>query len=206
MWGALSDESTGMSFRIAAGLTSALSGPNPATHDHIYIVSDSRLPQPEGPAPPTPRTGWSSYTPRYWVPFLLPPTTCRAMVEVFEPASMSVTISQCTIDSLRSLSINCTEITTSNSSSIVFVGCFAMALVLLFTQLLPSNVYFSGFTIFVLSKYTTVLPPSDCSSQVAYRRVTIHSVYEDKTSGSGQYSHSTILQIISSLFFCLGRG
>jgi hypothetical protein len=34
-----------------------------------------------------PGTGWPSYTPRYWVPFSSPPTTRRAMVEVFEPAS-----------------------------------------------------------------------------------------------------------------------
>jgi hypothetical protein len=34
-----------------------------------------------------PGTGWPSYTPRHWVPFSSPPTTRRAMVEVFEPAS-----------------------------------------------------------------------------------------------------------------------
>jgi hypothetical protein len=32
-------------------------------------------------------TGWPSYTPRHWVPFSPPPTTRRATVEVFEPAS-----------------------------------------------------------------------------------------------------------------------
>jgi hypothetical protein len=32
-------------------------------------------------------TRWPSYTPRHWVPFSWPPTTRRAMVEVFEPAS-----------------------------------------------------------------------------------------------------------------------
>jgi hypothetical protein len=31
--------------------------------------------------------GWLSYTPRHWVPFSSPPTTRRAKVEVFEPAS-----------------------------------------------------------------------------------------------------------------------
>jgi hypothetical protein len=31
-------------------------------------------------------TWWPSYTPRHWVHFLSPPTTRRAMVEVFEPA------------------------------------------------------------------------------------------------------------------------
>jgi hypothetical protein len=34
-----------------------------------------------------PGTGWPSYTPRHWVPFSSPPTTRRATVEVFEPAS-----------------------------------------------------------------------------------------------------------------------
>jgi hypothetical protein len=34
-----------------------------------------------------PRTGWPCYTPRHWVPFSSPPTTCRATVEVLDPAS-----------------------------------------------------------------------------------------------------------------------
>jgi hypothetical protein len=34
-----------------------------------------------------PGTGWPSYTPRHCIPFLSPPTTCRAMMEVFDPAS-----------------------------------------------------------------------------------------------------------------------
>jgi hypothetical protein len=32
-------------------------------------------------------TGWPSYTSRQWVPFSSPPTTRRATVELFEPAS-----------------------------------------------------------------------------------------------------------------------
>jgi hypothetical protein len=36
-----------------------------------------------------PGTGWPSYTPTHQVPFLSPPTTHRAMVEVFESASTS---------------------------------------------------------------------------------------------------------------------
>jgi hypothetical protein len=35
-----------------------------------------------------PGTGLPSYTPRHWVPFSSPPTSRRATVEVFEPASM----------------------------------------------------------------------------------------------------------------------
>jgi hypothetical protein len=34
-----------------------------------------------------PGTGWPSYTSRHWIPFWLPPTTRRATVEVFDPAS-----------------------------------------------------------------------------------------------------------------------
>jgi hypothetical protein len=65
MWGALSDERTGLSFIIAAG-------PSQRSHSRVrvpwdsrpyFTVSDSRL------------------------PFLSPPTTLRATVEVFDPAS-----------------------------------------------------------------------------------------------------------------------
>jgi hypothetical protein len=38
-----------------------------------------------------PGTEWSSYTPTHWVPFSLPPTTRKATVEVFEPASAQAT-------------------------------------------------------------------------------------------------------------------
>jgi hypothetical protein len=56
------------------------------THDHI-LLSHLRLPQPAGPGRspylyPT-GTGWPSYTPGHWVPFLSPLTTRRAAVEVF---------------------------------------------------------------------------------------------------------------------------
>jgi hypothetical protein len=34
-----------------------------------------------------PRRRWPIYTPRHWVPFSSPPTTRRATVEVFDPAS-----------------------------------------------------------------------------------------------------------------------
>jgi hypothetical protein len=47
-----------------------------------FTLSDSRLPQTWGPG-----TRWPSYIPRHWVPFSSPPTTRRATVEVFEPAS-----------------------------------------------------------------------------------------------------------------------
>jgi hypothetical protein len=56
-------------------------------HDHI-LLSHLRLPQPGEPGsriyiPPPPGTGWPSYTPGHWVPFLSPLTTRRATVVVF---------------------------------------------------------------------------------------------------------------------------
>jgi hypothetical protein len=35
----------------------------------------------------SPGTGWLGYTPEHWVPFSSPPTTRRAKVELFEPAT-----------------------------------------------------------------------------------------------------------------------
>jgi hypothetical protein len=43
----------------------------------------------------SPRTGWSSYTPRHWVPFSSPCRTCTAMVEVSNAASTWENTRQC---------------------------------------------------------------------------------------------------------------
>jgi hypothetical protein len=62
---------------------------SPRTHDHI-LLSQIRDP-PAWRARSTylypPGTGWPGYTPRHWVPFPSPPTTLRATVEEFDPAS-----------------------------------------------------------------------------------------------------------------------
>jgi hypothetical protein len=60
MWGALSDEGTGLSFKIA-------SGPRQRSHSRARVpnITDSDL----------------------WLPFSSPPTTRRNTVEVFDPAS-----------------------------------------------------------------------------------------------------------------------
>jgi hypothetical protein len=75
------------------------SGPRQRSHSQVrvpwdswtyFTVSDSRLPQPGGDRSPylyPPGTWWASYTPRQCVPFSSPPTTLKATVEVFEPAS-----------------------------------------------------------------------------------------------------------------------
>jgi hypothetical protein len=55
------------------------------THDRILLSQIPDSPNLEGQVPSG--TGWLSYTPRHWVPFSSPPTTRRATVEVFEPAS-----------------------------------------------------------------------------------------------------------------------
>jgi hypothetical protein len=58
------------------------------THDRILLsqIRDSHSLEGQVPVYP-PGAGWSSYTPRHWVPFSSPPTTRRATVEVFKPVS-----------------------------------------------------------------------------------------------------------------------
>jgi hypothetical protein len=85
MWGALSDERTGMSFTISAGPRPAqlFSGPSPAGPMTIFYCLRFYTHQ-------TWRARSRIYTPGirwHWVPFSSPLTTGRATVEVFEPAS-----------------------------------------------------------------------------------------------------------------------
>jgi hypothetical protein len=91
MWGAISDERMGLSFTVASGL-------HQHSHSRVWVLWDAWLYFTVSDLrPPTwrvrsaylypPGTGWPSYTPSLWVPFLLPPMTCRSMVEAFEPAS-----------------------------------------------------------------------------------------------------------------------
>jgi hypothetical protein len=59
------------------------------THDRILLsqIRDTPTWRPRFPYLYTPGREWSSYTPSHWVPFSSPPTTRRAAVEVFIPAS-----------------------------------------------------------------------------------------------------------------------
>jgi hypothetical protein len=59
------------------------------THDHILLsqIRDSPTWRAMFPCLYPPGTGWPGYSPRHWVPFTSPPTTRRATVEVFDPAS-----------------------------------------------------------------------------------------------------------------------
>jgi hypothetical protein len=93
MWGTLSNERMSVSFTIAAGSCQrSHSGVRVPRGSYPYFtISGSRLPQPEGSGPSiyiSQGMGWTSHTPKHWVPYLSPPTTRRAMVEVFEPASI----------------------------------------------------------------------------------------------------------------------
>jgi hypothetical protein len=60
------------------------------TRDHILLtqIQDSPTWRARSPYLCRSGTGWPSYTPKYWIPLSSPPTTRRATVELFEPASM----------------------------------------------------------------------------------------------------------------------
>jgi hypothetical protein len=66
----------------------------PRSHDHILLPEIREPPNLESQVPvhipPTPETGWPSYTSKHWIPFSITPTTRRATVEVFEPVSIRV--------------------------------------------------------------------------------------------------------------------
>jgi hypothetical protein len=89
MWGILSDEERyicNLLVQLLLGLARAVTvgSGSRRTHDHI-LLSHLRLPQPGGPGP-------RIYIPQeqgggHWVPFLSPPRTRRATVEVFQPVS-----------------------------------------------------------------------------------------------------------------------
>jgi hypothetical protein len=68
------------------------------THDHI-LLTQIRDPPPtwraRSPYLYPPGTGWPSYTPMHWDPFSSPPTTRRAVVEVFDPASTRIVYQPC---------------------------------------------------------------------------------------------------------------
>jgi hypothetical protein len=67
----------------------SFSGRRPrGTHDHILLFQIRDSPKLGGQVPVfiSPRTGLPSYSTRRCVPFSSPPTTRRAMVEVFDPA------------------------------------------------------------------------------------------------------------------------
>jgi hypothetical protein len=90
-WCTFSEERMGLSFTISAG---------PRQRSHSGVKSPAALMaifcclrfetsptwRARFPYLYPPGTGWLSYTPRHRVPFLLPPTTRRVTVVVYEPA------------------------------------------------------------------------------------------------------------------------
>jgi hypothetical protein len=101
----LSDERMGLLFTIVAGLASTviLRSKSCWTHDYILLshIWDPPTWRVRSPHLYSPGTGWPGYNPTQWVSFTLPPTTRRATVEVFDPASTQL--------SLYSLSMDNTE-------------------------------------------------------------------------------------------------
>jgi hypothetical protein len=98
MWGALSDDGTGL--LLAAynccwpSPAQSFLGSRPARLMTIFYCLRFETPptwRARSPYLYPPVTGWPSYTPRHWAPFSSPPTARRATVEVFEPASTRVT-------------------------------------------------------------------------------------------------------------------
>jgi hypothetical protein len=81
MWGALSDEGTGLPFTIVAGPRQRSHSwvESRGTRGHILVsqIRDSSNLEGQGPIFIAPGTGWPSYTPRHSVPFSSPPTTRR---------------------------------------------------------------------------------------------------------------------------------
>jgi hypothetical protein len=71
-------------------LSQSFSGPSPVGLVTIFYslwVGTPRTWRTRSPHFYPPGTGWPSYAPRHWVPFLSLSVTCRSMVEVFELAS-----------------------------------------------------------------------------------------------------------------------
>jgi hypothetical protein len=101
----------------------------------------------------SPGTGWLHYIPRHWFPFRLPPTTRRAMVEVFKPASRETPKTLSCWSLLYSLSTDHIENTDSKGSYIVVcIHCHGN----MFTEPLPSNVRLLCSTILAFKPHVTI--------------------------------------------------
>jgi hypothetical protein len=66
------------------------------TDDHVLLSQIRDSPNLEGQVPVfiQPKNRVARYTPRHCVPLSSPPTTCRATVEVFDPASTRVRLTK----------------------------------------------------------------------------------------------------------------
>jgi hypothetical protein len=160
IWGTLSDEGTGLSFTIAADC-------HQCSYSWVLVLQDSepfllsQIQDFQNPPPCRarspylypPGTGWPSYTPRHWVSFLSPHTTCRAVMEVWEPTStLAANLTKLPYPSqLCSLRMDHTENIISNRSSITVCIYIAMDM---FIWTLPSSGFFSHhFTVLSSDKF-----------------------------------------------------
>jgi hypothetical protein len=79
--------------QLLLALASTFSGPSPVglmTIFHCLRFDIRWTRKARSPYLYPPVTGWPGYTPRHWVPISSPPTTRRATVEVFKPASTRI--------------------------------------------------------------------------------------------------------------------
>jgi hypothetical protein len=74
---------------LALAITVILRSESCRTYDHILLSLIWDSPNLEGQVSVfiSPRNRVPRYTPKHWVPFSLPPVTCKDMVEVFDPTS-----------------------------------------------------------------------------------------------------------------------
>jgi hypothetical protein len=92
------------------------------THDHILLsqIRESLTWRARSPYLYPPVTGWPSYTLRHWAPFSSPPTTRRATVEVFDPASTRSLL--CSSKVMKSW-LHCSEVGAPHRSPIGYLWC-----------------------------------------------------------------------------------
>jgi hypothetical protein len=107
----------GLSLTIAAG-------PRQRSHSGVRVPPTLRAKSPYLQVY-TPRTGWPGYTPRHWVPFSSPPTTRRATVEIFEPASTRDSSTQLTAPTVLVITSRHGLHRKHRSSIVVFVSVAA---------------------------------------------------------------------------------
>jgi hypothetical protein len=123
MLSTLLDERVDLLSTIAAGprQRSYFGSESRGTRDHILLsqIRDSHNLEVQIPLLIFPGTQLPSYTPRQWVPFPSPPSTRKATLEVFEPASTRGPRFPTARASLYSLVADNTENTASEKYSVV---------------------------------------------------------------------------------------
>jgi hypothetical protein len=93
-----------LQFMLVLASSVILGSKSRGPHDHILLsqIRDSPAWKTRSPCLYTPGTGWPSYTSRHWDPVSSPPTTRRATMEIFEPASNGFFLCGLCADSVKS--------------------------------------------------------------------------------------------------------